>query len=214
MIINTLQDKFLAFLSGIHTAEQRLLEAQQPILEQASDEILRRSLQTHNDESGQQIETLNQIFGLLGAEPKPVPSQAVDGLIAEAQEFLQLSQGDPVLLDCVIADLQGKVEHFEIACYRELVLGAQALGHQPIIDLLQQNLRQEDRAAVAIETVAAQLLEKARVDSGKGASETETAGERVAENPAPPLNVTNTGENLDETAVRAQNEQETEGGGL
>jgi ferritin-like metal-binding protein YciE len=214
MTINTLQEKFLSFLSGIHLAEQRLLEVQEQTLEQASDEVLRSALQAHNEESGQQIETLQKIFGMLGAEPLVVPSQAVDGLIAEGQEFLRLSQGNPGVLDCVIADIQGKVEHFEIACYRELVLGAQALGHQSVVGLLQQNLRQEEGAASVIETIAARLLEKARSNVQPNDGGTEAAAQLVAERAAAPLDHTATGENLNETTVRAQNEEETEGGGF
>jgi ferritin-like metal-binding protein YciE len=206
-MIRNVEEKFVAFLSGIRLAEERLLEAQQLMVEQASDEALRRGLQAHIEETRGQIENLQQVFELIGHKAQSVPSQAVDGLIAEGNEFLQMSGGYPALRDCVIADLQGKIEHFEISCYRELILGAQALGQDAAVDWLKQNLEQEEKTAQFIEAAVPGLLQKARQESPPGRL-------RDADHAPNRIEATATGENLDETTVRAAYESETDAGGL
>jgi ferritin-like metal-binding protein YciE len=206
-MIRNVEEKFLAFLSGIRLAEERLLEAQQSMVEQASDESLRRGLQAHIEETRGQIENLQQVFDLLENKVQTVPSQAIDGLIAEGTEMMLMAGGYPALRDCVIADLQGKIEHFEIACYRELIMGAQALGQDAAVDLLEQNLEQEEKTARFIESATPQLLQKALQESPPGRL-------RDADHAPNRIEATATGENLDETTVRAESEADTEQSGL
>jgi ferritin-like metal-binding protein YciE len=63
--------------------------------------------------------------------------------------------------DCVINAAVIKVEHFEIASYRGLVVGAQQMGEQEIGSLLTENMQQEDQTAQIAEQSAAELFQKA-----------------------------------------------------
>ena len=68
---------------------------------------------------------------------------------------------DPYVRDCAIAGAQAKVEHFEMACYRGLVLSAQMMGSQEVLQLLQQNLHEEETTAQRVEAAMPQLLQTA-----------------------------------------------------
>ncbi len=63
--------------------------------------------------------------------------------------------------DTLIADVQAKVEHFEIACYRVLIAGAvqMELGDE-LVSLLEQNLQQEEHTAQMTERSTPQLVQK------------------------------------------------------
>jgi ferritin-like metal-binding protein YciE len=162
MTTNTLEEKFLVFLSGMHASEQRFLSGQQEMLALASDKALQQLLRDHIDESQLQISNLDQIFALMNTQPVAVPTDAPDGLVAEARALLKAASANPLVLNCSIADLQVKVEHTKMACYRTLVAGAQNLGNEEVVFLLQENLQQEERMAHALEALVPTLLETAK----------------------------------------------------
>jgi ferritin-like metal-binding protein YciE len=160
MAITNPQEKFVHELCLTYDAEHQFLEAQQEMLGQASDEHLQTMLQNHINQTQRQIQNLEQVFGQMGLEPQRQTSQAAQGLVADGQTSLQEAEGGPVV-DTLIAGAQAKVEHFEIACYRGLVTGAQQMGQDEVVDLLQQNLLQEEETTQMVEQSVPQLLQKA-----------------------------------------------------
>jgi ferritin-like metal-binding protein YciE len=62
------------------------------------------------------------------------------------------------LLDCAIASAAGKVEHFEVACYRNLIATAEHFDQPSVIDLLRRNLEQEEATAAKVEDGYKKLL--------------------------------------------------------
>ncbi len=68
---------------------------------------------------------------------------------------------NPQIMDTVMIGAQAKVEHFEIACYRGLLMGAQMMGLPEVTRLLQQNLQQEEQTAQLVEQSAQTLLQRA-----------------------------------------------------
>ena len=159
MPITTLQEKFVYALSVLYDAEHQLLEAQQQMLEQASDEELKGLLRTHIDESRQQVENLEQVFSQVGQQPHRQTSEAARGLVSDAQKSLQEAQAEAIR-DTLIADAQAKAEHFEIGSYEALIIGAQQVGQEEAVNLLQHNLQQEERTAQMIAQSAPQLVQK------------------------------------------------------
>ncbi len=158
--ISTTQEKFLHELGDIYDAEQQFLKGQQEMLQQASDPTLKQMLERHIGESEQQVQVLDQVFGLLGEKPKRESCAAAKGLVTEAQKVLKEAE-TPELRDCLIGGAAAKVEHYEIASYRGLIVGAQQMGQDQVVSLLQRNLQQEEQTAQKAEQSAPQLLQKA-----------------------------------------------------
>ena len=73
---------------------------------------------------------------------------------------LQEAQSEP-LRDTLIADAQAKVEHFEIASYQALIIGAQQMGQDEAVELLRRNLQWEQKTALDIKQKTPQLVRKA-----------------------------------------------------
>lgn len=160
MPINSAQEKFVHALSLLYGAEQQFLNAQQQMLEQGSDEELEGLLQTHIDESLQQAENLERVFGLMGQQVHGETSEAARGLVSDAQKSLQEAQSEAIR-DTLIADAQAKVEHFEIAYYRALITGAVQMElDDEVVGLLEENLQQEERTAQMIEQSTPKLVQK------------------------------------------------------
>ena len=165
MPINTLDEKFAYELSDAYDAEHRFTEAMQQMLQQASDNKLKQLLQTHMGETEQQIQNLEQIFSLMGAQAKRVKCDGAAGIVSEAQKSMEEAAGNPAILDCIIAGAAARGEHYEIASYRGLVMGAEQMGQQEVLHLLHQNLQQEEQTAQLIEDQVPKLLQKAMSSS-------------------------------------------------
>ena len=82
MPITNLQEKLLTELADIYDAEHQFLEAQQQMLQQASDQQLKGMLQTHIDQTQQQIQNLEQIYDQVGQQPERQTCEAAQGLVA------------------------------------------------------------------------------------------------------------------------------------
>ena len=60
-----------------------------------------------------------------------------------------------------------KVEHFEMGSYRGLITGAQQMGQQEAVNLLEDNLREEEETAQTAEQSAPELIQKAMGQQGQ-----------------------------------------------
>jgi ferritin-like metal-binding protein YciE len=165
MAIQSTQDKFLHELGDIYDAEHRFLKGQQEMLQNAADPQLQQGIQLHIQQSQQHVQNLEQVFSLLGQPAKAETCDAAQGLVKEAKKTMG-EAGNDALRDCVIDGAAAKVEHYEIASYRGLITGAQLMGQQQIVQLLQQNLQQEEQTAQKLEGMAPQLLQTAMQQEG------------------------------------------------
>lgn len=161
MAITTLEEKMVHELGDIYDAEHQFLELMQEALPKANSDTVKMLLQQHIAETEQQISTLKQVFEALGKKAKRVSCQGASGIVAENQKTLKQVSKNPALADLAIAGGSSKVEHYEIACYRSLITGAQQMGQNHIAQLLQQNLQQEEQTAQKIEQSAPMLFQKA-----------------------------------------------------
>ncbi len=160
MPITNPQEKFVHELCLTYDAEHQFLEALQQMNQQASDGELQGMLQAHIDDTQQQIQNLEQVFDQMGQQPQRQTSQAAQGLVTDGQTSLQEAESGAIA-DTLIAGAQAKVEHFEIASYQGLVTGAQQMGQQEVVNLLNENLQQEQNTAQMIEQSTPQLVQKA-----------------------------------------------------
>jgi ferritin-like metal-binding protein YciE len=80
-------------LADIYDAEPRGIDAQQQLLQQASDQQPKGMLQTHIDQTQQQIQNLEQIYNQMGQRPERQTCEAAQGLVSEGQKKEQEAPG-------------------------------------------------------------------------------------------------------------------------
>src|SRR3981081_4916891 len=80
----TMNALFVHQLQDIYYAEKQLVKALPKMAEKATDKQLKQGFLTHLDESKTHVQRLEQVFQMLGAEPKAVDCPAIDGIIEEA----------------------------------------------------------------------------------------------------------------------------------
>ena len=139
----TLNDLFLDTLKDIYYAEKQILRALPKMARAAQSEEGKAGFLKHRDETQGQIERLEQVFEIIGKPARGKTCEAIQGIIAEANEIIEDFEGS-VALDAGLISSAQAVEHYEIARYGTLIAWAKQLGHKDAVALLQQTLAEEE----------------------------------------------------------------------
>lgn len=140
--IKSMDDLFVHALRDIYYAEQQIVKALPKMIDKASDAQLKKGFETHLKETKGQIDRLEKVFKMHGAEAKGVECPAIDGIIEEAEETAG-EVDDKNVLDAALAAAAQAVEHYEIARYGTLVTWARELGRDDCASLLEETLAEE-----------------------------------------------------------------------
>ncbi len=144
MAVKTMKDLLIDELRDIYHAEKQLTRALPKLARAASNEQLKEAFTQHLEETRGQIERLEQVFELLDTRTRGKPCHAMEGLIEETKEIMEMGL-EPELLDVALIAAAQKVEHYEIAGYGTLVALAQASGFKEAAQLLQETLDEEKK---------------------------------------------------------------------
>ena len=157
--IKTFNDLFVHMLRDIYYAENQIVKALPKMIEKATDRKLKQGFETHLKETEGQIVRLERVFELHGVEIKGVTCQAIDGILAEADEIAG-EVADKKVLDAALIAAAQAVEHYEITRYGTLVAWAQLLGRNDCATLLRQNLEEERATDAKLNTLAETSLNR------------------------------------------------------
>ena len=142
MAEKTLDDLFLDTLKDIYYAEKQILKALPKMARASQSEEGKAAFLKHKEQTEGQIERLQQVFELLGKPARGKTCEAIQGIIAEAEEIIDEFKGSVALDAGLIASAQA-VEHYEIARYGTLKSWAGQLGLKDAVSLLDANLQEE-----------------------------------------------------------------------
>ncbi len=142
MAEKTLDDLFLDTLKDIYYAEKQILKALPKMARASQSEEGKAAFLKHKEQTEGQIERLQQVFELLGKPARGKTCEAIQGIIAEAEEIIEEFKGS-VALDAGLISSAQAVEHYEIARYGTLKSWAGQLGLKEAIPLLDANLQEE-----------------------------------------------------------------------
>ena len=157
--IKTMDDLFVHTLRDIYYAEQQIEKALPKMISKAADEGLRSGFEKHLTETRNQIQRLEQVFQLHGAQAKGVRCPAIDGIIEEANEIAS-DIADQDVLDAALIAAGQAVEHYEITRYGTLVAWAKELGREDCAELLRQNLEEEKATDAKLTELALQRVNR------------------------------------------------------
>jgi ferritin-like metal-binding protein YciE len=157
MTLDNLDDLLLHQLQDLYSAEEQIIAALPQMAEAASSSALKNAFRTHLNETQRQKQRLEQIFSLLGHEAQSESCEAMEGLISEGQEIMNLD-GDPMVKDAALIAAAQRVEHYEIAGYGCARTFARQLGRNDVADLLQQTLDEEGQTDKILTQVAEGLV--------------------------------------------------------
>jgi ferritin-like metal-binding protein YciE len=145
---------FVDELKDIYWAEKHLATALPKMKKAATSPELAAAFDKHTAETQTHIETLEQVFGLLGEKPVAKKCDAMAGLLEEAKGIMEDTEKGTMIRDAGLILAAQKVEHYEIATYGTLRVFAANMGHSDVEALLSQTLENEKSTDVALTKLA------------------------------------------------------------
>jgi ferritin-like metal-binding protein YciE len=159
MTVKTTRELLIDELRDIYHAEKQLVKALPKMAKAAKAAKLRQAFEHHLEETKGQVERLDQVFEQLDVRSSGKRCEAMEGLIEEAKEMIEVIKTPEVLDAALIVGAQ-KVEHYEIASYGSVCALADALGQGDVRQLLEQTLDEEKAADQKLTQLAISEINK------------------------------------------------------
>ena len=158
--MKTLADLFVHDLKDLYDAEHQLVEALPKMAEAASSKELRDAFKAHLKETKNHIKRLEQVFAAVEQKPEREACDAMQGLITEGEDVIEMDASDEVRDAALIAAGQ-RVEHYEMAGYGTLRTYAYRLGYADAAQWLQETLDEEEATDKHLTSIANTVNEEA-----------------------------------------------------
>jgi ferritin-like metal-binding protein YciE len=183
--MNTLRDALVDEVRDLYNAEKQLTKALPKLAKAATSDELRQAIESHLEETQEQVARLERVFELLDEKPRGKHCAGMAGIIEEGADMLQEDMEDAVMDASIIAAAQ-RAEHYEIAAYGTVVAWAEALDLTDVAAVLTETLEEEKAADEKLSAMAeagindaATAGETDEVDDEDGAPAKSSAPERV-----------------------------------
>ncbi|HTL67309.1 MAG TPA: ferritin-like domain-containing protein [Lacunisphaera sp.] len=158
--INSLHDLLIDELKDLHNAEKQLVKALPRMAEAATNLQLKQGFLDHLEETRGHVERIEKVFAKLGTKAQEKTCKAMQGLIAEGAEAIEL-EGPASIRDACLIGAAQRVEHYEMAAYGTARSMAETLGEDEVADLLQETLDEEGETDHKLTAVASSINEEA-----------------------------------------------------
>ena len=179
--MGTLHEAFVEELRDIFDGEKQLTKALPKMAKAANSPELRQAIESHLEETRQQVTRLEQVFASLDEKARGKHCEGIAGIIEEGQAIMQEEFDEATADACLIAAAQ-RAEHYEMATYGTLVAWARAMGHDEAADLLQETLDEEKAADEKLNELAEGGINE---QAAEGAHQDEDQEEEEAEEEQP-----------------------------
>lgn len=144
-------------LKDIYWAEKALAKALPKMAKKATSQELVDAIEKHLEETEEHVNRCEQIFKMLGKEPRGKKCEAMEGLLNEAESIMEDTE-EGVMRDAGIISAAQKVEHYEIASYGTLRTFAETLGMQEAAEILETTLNEEKMTDEALTELAVSTI--------------------------------------------------------
>jgi ferritin-like metal-binding protein YciE len=153
MKVPTLDKLLEDLLKDLYSAENQLIKALPKMTKAVTSDELREAMTAHLEETKGQVERLDQIGEELELRLSGKKCVAMEGLIEEGSEALDMD-GPGSIIDLAIIGAAQKVEHYEISAYGTARTLAEQLGYSKVAKLLQATLNEESATDEKLTTIA------------------------------------------------------------
>ena len=173
----SLQELLLDEIRDLYHAEKQLIKALPKLAKAATHEDLREAIESHLEETREQVARLEEVFEVLGEKVRAKTCTGMQGIIEEGSELIQEEEEGPILDAGIIAAAQ-RAEHYEMAAYGTCVAWARLLGLDEVASLLDQTLEEEKSADKKLSALAEQEVNLNAVNVGNEEQEEEESPRR------------------------------------
>lgn len=157
MKIDSLEKLYVHELKDLHSAESQILDALPKMIKAASDDELKKALESHRTETEEHLNRIERLFQNLDFEPGGHKCKGIEGLLKEGDEVLAEAADDDVRNAAIISSCQ-RVEHYEMAAYGVARAFAGKLGRHDDAEVLTTTLEEEGHADRTLTGIAEQRI--------------------------------------------------------
>jgi len=152
----SLSNVFEDLLKDIYWAEKYLTKVLPRLSKAAYNEELRTAIEKHTHETNLQVTRIEQCFEALSLKAESKKCEAMEGLVAEADEAVG-SYSEGSVRDAALIAAAQKIEHYEICSYGTLRTMAKVLGRVQCEELLEQSKDEEAEADEKLTALAEKI---------------------------------------------------------
>jgi len=164
MKMTTLEDLYIEELRDIYSAENQIIKALPKMAKAAGSPELKAAFQEHLAQTRIQVERLDKIFTKISKKATGKKCKAMEGLIEEGKELLEM-EAEPDVRDAALISAAQKVEHYEIAAYGCVRTWAGMLGRDKDATLLQETLGEEGETDKRLTELAESMVNAAAAEA-------------------------------------------------
>jgi ferritin-like metal-binding protein YciE len=151
---SSLMELFIDGLKDVYWAEKALVKVLPKMVKAAGAQELKTAIENHIEITKEQVNRLEEAFGILGKKAQAVKCDAMEGLIKEGMGIIEETDKGTATRDVGIILASQKIEHYEIATYGGLAQLAKTLGLEEVKNLLGETLAEEKEADELLTEVA------------------------------------------------------------
>jgi ferritin-like metal-binding protein YciE len=177
-----LRDALLDEIRDIYDAEKQIVKALPKMVKGATSAEFREALESHFDETENQVARLERVFELLDEKPRGKHCAGMAGILEEGSEILK-KETDEVVMDALLIAAAQRVEHYEIAAYGTVNAWAEALGLTDVAELLGESLAEEKAADEKLSALAESGINEAAT-AGESEDDMDQEEEDAAQRPS------------------------------
>jgi ferritin-like metal-binding protein YciE len=166
MKLQTLEDLLVHQIQDILSAEHQVKKVLPRMAKATGSDKLRKAFKDHQKETDAQIERLEKAFELMDKPVSASHCEAAEGLITEAEDYLD-GDGNRDVLDAGIITAAQRFEHYEIAAYGSAISFARKLNQNEVASLLQESLDEEKAADQKLTSIAENGVNDAAMRVGR-----------------------------------------------
>lgn len=157
MKMRTLNDLMVDVARDMLDAEKQLAKALPKMAKAASSPELKEAFEKHLAQTKIHAERMGKVLEALGQAVRGKKCHAMEGLIEEGKEVLEMD-AEPETRDAALIAAAQKVEHYEIAGYGTLSTWAATLGLAEVKDLLGETLAEEKATDGLLTEIAESMI--------------------------------------------------------
>jgi ferritin-like metal-binding protein YciE len=163
--VKSLRELFEIEMYYAYDCEQKLADKGLPsMIENVISPELREALEKHLTETQNHVTRLEQVFGMIGTEPKSKANDILGKMLDAAEDSISNIE-ESSLSDAALIVNGNIVEHYEIALYGSLVSFARRLGLQNAASILQETLAEEKKADAKLTEIGEAMV---NLDAARG----------------------------------------------
>lgn len=154
-----LKELLINKLKALYDIESVIIDNLPNLAEAVRDTKLKKALEDHLEETKAQSKRLEDSFKLLKEAPGKLESEAIRGLVKDAEWVVEnVEEGDARDLNIIAA--ASYVEHYEMAGYQAALMWAEKLDQADVADLLNMTFTEEESADGKMSDIANEIADR------------------------------------------------------